>query len=209
MMLHRMFLLLGRVCPTLMAPENGMIDCSLGDDGDATNGDTCTFTCDNGFTLRGSVMRECRINRRRMDWNGDEARCVPGMDETLVNTTTLTTVKVNWCILHKPFCCYFIKVILIRYLVDSCSGNRIWVQYCGLHIKQNLVYFVHTYSHKIQCISTGYKESSKKYIFYTAYLYAILRAVLENSRFNLLHIHFQCLLFSVQLSLLFVFIPLP
>ncbi|XP_065905187.1 sushi, von Willebrand factor type A, EGF and pentraxin domain-containing protein 1-like [Dysidea avara] len=68
----------GRVCPTLMAPENGMIDCSLGDDGDATNGDTCTFTCDNGFTLRGSVMRECRINRRRMDWNGDEARCVPG-----------------------------------------------------------------------------------------------------------------------------------
>ena len=84
-------LLLDRVCPTLMAPENGMIDCSLGDDGVPTNRDTCTFTCDNGFTLRGSATRQCQIDHRTMDWNGDEARCVSGMDETLANTTSAFT----------------------------------------------------------------------------------------------------------------------
>ena len=70
---------IGRVCPTLMPPENGMIDCSLGDDGVPTNGDTCTVTCNDGFMLRGDATRTCQINRRRMDWSGDEARCVAGM----------------------------------------------------------------------------------------------------------------------------------
>jgi len=74
-----MFLLTGHICPTLMAPDNGMIDCALGDDGAATNGDTCTVTCDDGFILRGDAMRTCRITRRRIRWLGDEARCVQGM----------------------------------------------------------------------------------------------------------------------------------
>ena len=79
-----MLLLLGRVCPPLMAPDNGMIDCSLGDDGAATNGDTCTVTCNDGFTLRGDATRTCRINRRGIRWLGDEARCVQGMHEVIV-----------------------------------------------------------------------------------------------------------------------------
>ncbi|XP_065894428.1 protein mesh-like isoform X2 [Dysidea avara] len=66
----------GRICPTLMAPENGMINCSLGDDGVPTNGDTCTFTCDVGFMLQGGTIRQCRTKRRMRNWNGDEARCV-------------------------------------------------------------------------------------------------------------------------------------
>ena len=73
----------GRICPTLMAPENGMINCSLGDDGVPTNGDTCTFTCDVGFMLQGGTIRQCRTKRRMRNWNGDEARCVqvPGMNK--------------------------------------------------------------------------------------------------------------------------------
>jgi len=74
-------LLTDRTCPMLMAPDNGMIDCSLGDDGVATDGDTCTVTCNDGFVLRGDATRRCRINGRRIRWLGDEARCEPGVKE--------------------------------------------------------------------------------------------------------------------------------
>ena len=63
----------------LMAPDNGMIDCSLGDDGVPTNGDTCTVTCNDGFRLRGDARRKCQAGQMR--WLGDEARCVPGVDK--------------------------------------------------------------------------------------------------------------------------------
>jgi len=63
-----------------MAPENGDINCSLGDDGVANIRDTCSFTCDDGFSLRGSPMRECQFRRGEgTSWSGNEARCVPGM----------------------------------------------------------------------------------------------------------------------------------
>ena len=63
----------------LMAPDNGMIDCSLGDDGVPTNRDTCTVTCNEGFRLHGDATRRCRA--RQMRWLGDEARCEPGVDD--------------------------------------------------------------------------------------------------------------------------------
>ena len=63
----------------LMAPVNGDIDCSLGGDGQPTHGDICNFTCNDGFTLRGDAMRECRVRRVGNSWSGEETRCVPGM----------------------------------------------------------------------------------------------------------------------------------
>ena len=65
-----------------MAPENGMINCSLGDDGIATYREyTCTVTCNDGFMLCGDATRMCQINgnKGRMDWSGNQASCVPGM----------------------------------------------------------------------------------------------------------------------------------
>ena len=63
-----------------MAPENGMIDCSLGDDGAPNIGDTCTVTCNDRFVLRGDATRTCQRNRQRgTHWSGDEARCVEGL----------------------------------------------------------------------------------------------------------------------------------
>ena len=76
-----------------MAPENGMIYCLLGDDGVATNGDTCIVTCNNRFTLSGDATRTCRIKRHKMNWSGKEARCVEGMHETL----TITKQWFNQC----------------------------------------------------------------------------------------------------------------
>ena len=71
------------VCPTLTAPDNGIIDCSLGDDGIPTNRDTCTVTCNDGFELRRGATRTCRIQRSRGLWSGRPAICVEGMSNTM------------------------------------------------------------------------------------------------------------------------------
>ena len=55
-----------------MAPNNGDIDCSLGGDGEANPGDTCTYTCDDGFGLDGSGSRTCRNDG---SWSGTEPTC--------------------------------------------------------------------------------------------------------------------------------------
>ena len=62
----------------MSAPDNGMIDCSLGGDGVPTNGDTCTFTCNDGFELSGSQSRRCRIRNNRGRWTGNPTTCNMG-----------------------------------------------------------------------------------------------------------------------------------
>ena len=63
-------------CPPLTASDNGGINCLLGDDGQPSLGDTCTFTCDNGYKLSGSVIRSCQIDE---SWSGTEPVCIRGM----------------------------------------------------------------------------------------------------------------------------------
>jgi len=63
-------------CPPLATPDNGVIDCSLGDDGEANPGDTCTFTCDDGYELGGSTSRTCGDDG---SWTGTDATCTFGM----------------------------------------------------------------------------------------------------------------------------------
>ena len=63
-------------CPPLTAPDNGDIDCSLGDDGEANVGDTCSFTCDLGYELTGSDTRSCQIDG---SWSGNETECTRSM----------------------------------------------------------------------------------------------------------------------------------
>ena len=57
------------ICPPLTAPDNGYIDCLLGDDGEANPGDTCTFRCDDGHVLED---RTCGDNG---SWSGTETTC--------------------------------------------------------------------------------------------------------------------------------------
>jgi len=66
-------------CQPLSAPDNGMIDCSLGEDGIPTVGDRCTFTCNEGYERRGSRRRTCRIMNNRPVWSGRRTTCVRGM----------------------------------------------------------------------------------------------------------------------------------
>ena len=50
-----------------------MIGCSLGDDGVATEGDSCSFSCDGTYVLRGSSSRACQNDGT---WDGTEADCL-------------------------------------------------------------------------------------------------------------------------------------
>ena len=66
-------------CPLLTAPDNGAIDCSLGDDGQANPGDTCTFTCNDGFERSGSRRRTCNDDKT---WTGSASICtMPGKNQ--------------------------------------------------------------------------------------------------------------------------------
>ena len=73
-----LFLPIVRTCPPLVdAPCNGDINCSLGDDGQPNPGDTCTYTCDDGFGLQeGSTTRTCQNDGT---WSGTEPRCRQGI----------------------------------------------------------------------------------------------------------------------------------
>ena len=46
-----------------------MINCSLGDDGVPSYGDTCSYTCNTGYELTGSDTRSCQSDR---SWSGSE-----------------------------------------------------------------------------------------------------------------------------------------
>ena len=62
-------------CPSLPDPSNGMMNCSLGDDGVPSSGDTCSFTCDTGYELTGSDTRSCQSDG---SWSGSVAMCSRG-----------------------------------------------------------------------------------------------------------------------------------
>ena len=72
-MLLMCFLLLA--CPSLTAPSNGMISCSLGGDGIPSTGDICIFTCDTGYELTGSSVRTCQSDG---SWSGSGIICTRG-----------------------------------------------------------------------------------------------------------------------------------
>ena len=60
------------LCPSLTDPSNGVINCSLGDDGVSSYEDTCSFTCNTGYELTGSDTRTCQSNG---SWSGSDATC--------------------------------------------------------------------------------------------------------------------------------------
>ena len=64
-------------CPPLTIPDNGIIDCSLGDDGVPSYEDTCSFTCNTGYELTGSDNRTCLSDGK---WNGSDVICRKGTE---------------------------------------------------------------------------------------------------------------------------------
>ena len=63
------------VCPSLTDPNNGLMTCSLGDDGVPSYKDTCTFICKVGYLLSGSDTRTCQSDG---SWSGSTSTCRKG-----------------------------------------------------------------------------------------------------------------------------------
>ena len=62
-------------CPSLTDPNNGIITCSLGDDGAPSYEDTCNFTCNTDYELTGSDNRTCQSDG---SWSGNVTMCKKG-----------------------------------------------------------------------------------------------------------------------------------
>jgi len=62
-------------CSSFADPNNGVMTCSLGDDGIPSYEDTCSFTCNTGYELTGSDTRTCQSDG---SWSGSEAKCNRG-----------------------------------------------------------------------------------------------------------------------------------
>ena len=60
------------LCLPLTNPNNGMINCSLGDDEVSSYEDTCSFTCNTGYELTGSDTRTCQGDG---SWSGSDVVC--------------------------------------------------------------------------------------------------------------------------------------
>ena len=69
------FFLIIVTCPPLSDPSNGIVTCSLGDDGVFSYEDTCTYTCNTGYELIGSGTRTCQSDG---SWSGSDAMCSRG-----------------------------------------------------------------------------------------------------------------------------------
>ena len=74
------------LCPILEEPDNGRIVCSRSGLG---IGDFCIVTCDDGFELVGSTVRECLANQT---WSGTEATCVESPPGVYVFMTLILTL---------------------------------------------------------------------------------------------------------------------
>ena len=59
-------------CLSLSDPNNGMIYCSLGDDGVPSYEKNCSFTCNSGYELTGSPQRKCQSDG---SWSGLPVSC--------------------------------------------------------------------------------------------------------------------------------------
>ena len=68
-------------CLPLTDPNNGIISCSLEDDGVPSYEDTCSFTCDTGYELTGSDTRTCQSDG---SWSGSDTVCKRGIVINLV-----------------------------------------------------------------------------------------------------------------------------
>ena len=98
-----MFLLLFKhtvICEPLSL-DNGMIDCQYGSDGGPNAGDNCTLTCDDGYLINGSDIRECRNDGT---WSYFDAECYES--ESVINDDPFAIHRFIMCVLYRWLHCY-------------------------------------------------------------------------------------------------------
>lgn len=101
------------MCSILDDPDNGRIECSLGEDGEPTEGDTCIYICDDGFMLTGDdVVRECQSDG---SWSGSIPTCERGKTSFLYYVCLYIDLYVT-CIYTAQ---YIVMYVHINQLVDA------------------------------------------------------------------------------------------
>ena len=84
--------------------DNGMITCSLGDDGVPSYEDSCSYTCNTGYELTSSDTRTCQSDG---NWSGSDDVCRRGM------------VSYFWTLLYC-YCLYYTYVIVVTRAQGIC-----------------------------------------------------------------------------------------
>jgi len=72
---YHLLIYIAVACPSLTDPNNGLMTCSLGDDGIPSYKDICGFICNVGYLLSGSDTRTCQSDG---SWSGSETMCRKG-----------------------------------------------------------------------------------------------------------------------------------
>lgn len=68
------------LCQPIEDIDDGRVECSLGDDGVPTEGDTCIYE---GFVVTGDTVT-CRKRQSDGSWNGSEPTCERGKNVIIV-----------------------------------------------------------------------------------------------------------------------------
>ena len=77
-------------CSLLGNPNNGKVNCSLGNDRVPSYGDTCSFTCNSGYELTSNVTRMCQSDG---SWNGDDLETTDICRQGITYKTVIRTLQ--------------------------------------------------------------------------------------------------------------------
>ena len=87
-------------CEDLDTPSNGSINCSSNDQS-LQYQDNCTFQCNDGYELQGSVMRHCEASGQ---WNGSRTQCnichCPDITTLIPNSISCDTSYTSICMVE-------------------------------------------------------------------------------------------------------------
>ena len=87
-------------CEDLETPSNGSINCSSNNQ-PLQYQDICTFQCNDGYELQGSVVRQCEASG---EWNGSRTQCnilhCPNITTLVPNSRSCDTSYTSTCMVE-------------------------------------------------------------------------------------------------------------
>ena len=98
-------------CPTLSNPRNGALICT----GPQVTDQSCSYTCQNGYNLTGSVTRKCQPDHT---WSGDPTSCPPLQCIELLGQNNAFVVDVT----STPHATFSVKMAFTS--MDQRAGDK-------------------------------------------------------------------------------------
>ena len=87
-------------CEDLETPSNGSIKCSSNNQ-PLQYQDSCTFQCNDGYEVQGSVMRQCEASG---EWSGSRTQCnirhCPDITTVVLNSRSCDTSYTSTCMVE-------------------------------------------------------------------------------------------------------------